>query len=164
MVVAPQTDKGESSLSYWKSESFPAAIEGLSIADVDGDGSNEVVFISDNQIFVYRYQNEGLQEIKTFSHKSFNRLMFVDTADINQNGTAEIFVTDYISSNQRLKSIVLEWNGQDFAVIDELTRLVPARPEDTRIRDASAGPEARHGFKYLPCYQPSGSLVRSGHP
>jgi len=46
--------------------------------------------------------------------------MFVDTADINQNGTPEIFVTDYISSNQRLKSIVLEWNGENFAVIDEL--------------------------------------------
>ena len=30
-------------------------------------------------------------------------------------------MTDYISSNQRLKSIVLEWNGQDFAVIDEQT-------------------------------------------
>ena len=84
MVVAPQTDEDEISLSYWKSESFPAAIEGLSIADVDGDGSNEVVFISDNQVFVYRYQNESLQEIKTFSHKSFHRLMFVDTADINR--------------------------------------------------------------------------------
>ena len=119
VVVTPQPDKGEVSLSYWKSESFPEAIEGLSIADVDGDGSNEVVFISGNQVFVYRYRNEGLQEIKTFSHTSFNRLIHVDTADINRNGMPEIFVTDYISSNQRLKSIVLEWNGQDFAVIDE---------------------------------------------
>ena len=121
VVVAPQKDADESSLSYWKSGSFPATIEGLSIADVDGDGFNEVVFVSYNQIFVYRYQNESLQEIKTFSHKSFHRLMFVDTADINQNGTPEIFVTDYISSNQRLKSIVLEWNGRDFAVLDERT-------------------------------------------
>jgi hypothetical protein len=46
--------------------------------------------------------------------------MFVDTADINQNGIPEIFVTDFISSNQRLKSIALEWNGQEFAVIDEM--------------------------------------------
>ena len=121
VLVAPQTDEDESSLSYWKSESFPATIEGLSIADVDGDGSNEVVFVSYDQIFIYRYQNESLQEIKTFSNKSFHRLMFVDTADINQNGTPEIFVTDYISSNQRLKSIVLEWNGREFAVLDELT-------------------------------------------
>jgi TolB-like protein len=121
VVVAPQKDADENSLSYWKSESFSATIEGLSIADVDGDGFNEVVFVSYNQIFVYRYQNKSLQEIKTFSHKSFHRLMFVDTADINQNGTPEIFVTDYISSNQRLKSIVLEWNGRDFAVLDELT-------------------------------------------
>ena len=121
VLVAPQTDEDESSLSYWKSESFPATIEGLSIADVDGDGSNEIVFVSYDQIFIYRYQNESLKEIKILSNKSFHRLMFVDTADINQNGTPEIFVTDYISSNQRLKSIVLEWNGRDFAVLDELT-------------------------------------------
>ena len=119
VVVTPQPGKGEGSLSYWKSVSFPEAIQGISIADVDGDGSNEVVFISVNQVFVYRYRNEGLQKVKTFSHKSFNHLMFVDTADINRNGTPEIFVTDYIPSNHRLKSIVLEWNGQDFAVIDE---------------------------------------------
>ncbi len=120
VVVAPQSAKGESPLSYWKSENFSATIEGLSIADVDRDGLNEVVFVSYKQIFVYRYQNESLQEIKTFSHKSFHRLMFVDTADINQNGTPEIFVTDYISSTQRLKSMVLEWNGRDFAVIAEM--------------------------------------------
>ena len=41
---SPPPDKGEVSLSYWKSESFPEAVEGISIADVDGDGSNEVVF------------------------------------------------------------------------------------------------------------------------
>ena len=121
MVMSTGMDKDETLLSFWKSGSFSMAIEGISIADVDGDGSNEIIFIDRYQVFVYRYQNRGLQEIKTIRHKSFNRLMFVDTADINQNGTPEIFVTDYISSNQRLKSIVLEWNGQDFVVIDEMT-------------------------------------------
>jgi len=119
MVMAPQPDKEDVSLSYWKSENFSEAIQGISIADIDGDGSNEIVFVSDNQIFVYRYQNERLQEIKTFSHKSFINLIHVDTADINQNGTSELFVTDYISSQQRVRSMVLEWNGRDFDIIDE---------------------------------------------
>ncbi len=119
VVVTPQPDQGEVSLSYWKSESFPEAIEGISIADVDGDGSNEIVFINANQVFVYRYENEALQEIATFSHKAFNHIIYLDTADINQNGTSEIFVTDYIASQQRVRSMVLEWNGRDFDIIDE---------------------------------------------
>ncbi len=121
MVMSTGMDKDETLLSFWKSESFSTAIQGISIADVDRDGFNEIILIDRYQVFVYRYQNGGLQEIKTIRHKSFNRLMFVDTADINHNGIPEIFVTDYISSNQRLKSIALEWNGQEFVVIDEMT-------------------------------------------
>ncbi len=119
MVMATGMDKDETLLSFWKSESFSAAFDGISIADIDGDGSNEIVCISRNQVYVYRYQNGRLQEILTFSHKSFTRLIHVDTADINQNGTAEIFVTDYVSSQQRVRSMVLEWNGQDFDIIDD---------------------------------------------
>jgi len=119
VVMAPPPGKQDVSLSYWKSENFPVAVEGISIADVDGDGSNEIVFINGNQVSVYRYQDDRLQEILTFSHKSFFRLIHVDAADINGNGRAEIFVTDYISNNQRLKSFVLEWNGQDFDIVDE---------------------------------------------
>ncbi len=121
MVMATGTDKDETRLSFWKSDSLPTAIDGISIADIDGDGSNEIVCISRNQVYVYRYQNGGLQEILTFSHKSFSRLIHVDTADINRNGTAEIFVTDSVSSQQRVRSVVLEWNGQDFDIIDDRT-------------------------------------------
>ena len=119
VTVTPQSDKDEISLSYWKSKKFSKMIHGISIADIDGDGANETVFIGGKTIYVYKYQGQRLQEVKTFSTRSFNRLMRVDTADINGNGKAEIFVTDYISSQQRLKSIVLEWNGQDFDIIAE---------------------------------------------
>ena len=121
VVIAPQADKGDASLSYWKSNDFSVAIQGISIADVDGDGANETVFIEGKQVHVHRYQADGdqHQEIKTFSHGSFNRLIRVDTADINGNGKAEIFLTDFITSQQRLKSLVLEWNGQAFDIIFE---------------------------------------------
>ena len=120
VVIVPQPDKGDVSLSYWKSKIFSVEIQGMSIADVDGDKANETVFIEGKQVHVYQYLGSQLQEIKTFSHGSFNQLIHVDTADINQNGKTEIFLTDYISSQQRLKSVVLEWNGQDFDIITEL--------------------------------------------
>jgi len=119
MVIESQADKSEVSLAYWKSDNFSETIQGLSIADIDGDGFNETIFIGGKNIHVYRYQGDRFQEIRKFSHGSFSRLIRVDTADSNQNGKTEIFLTDYISSQQRLKSLVLEWNGQDFDIIAE---------------------------------------------
>jgi TolB-like protein len=119
IVVTPQPEKGEITLSYWKSEKLSADIHSMSIADIDGDGSNETVFVGDDHVYVYRYQDDRFQEIKTFSDGSFIQLIHVDTGDINQNGKAEIFLTNYTTSQQRLKSMVLEWNGQDFDIIAE---------------------------------------------
>jgi len=119
IIIAPQPDKSQTSLSYWKSKSLPVAIQGISIADIDGDGASEAVFIGGKHVYAYRYQGNQLQEIKTFSHGSLHKPIHIDVADINQNGRAEIFLTDYFSSRQRLKSVVLEWNGQDFDIIAE---------------------------------------------
>jgi TolB-like protein len=117
--VAPQADTGDISLSYWKSDIFSEAIQGISIADIDGDDARETLFITNKRVHVYRHQDGVLREIKTYTHASFKRIIRIDTADINQNGRAELFVTDYTASQQRLKSMVLEWNGQDFDIIGE---------------------------------------------
>ena len=119
VVMTPRRDEGKPALAYWKSEDDSASIQGIAIADVDGDGANEIVFIGGRQVSVHRYEDDRLREISTFSHDGFNRLIRVDAADINGNGRAELFVTDFISSQQRLKSMVLEWNDGDFHVIAE---------------------------------------------
>lgn len=119
IVIAPPSNQRETSLSYWKSENFPVSFGGISIADVNGDQTNETVLITGKDLHIYRYENNRLQISDIVINKSFNHLIHVDTADINQNGRAEIFVTDYIARNKRLKSFALEWNGQEFEVISE---------------------------------------------
>lgn len=116
---APPSDQRKTSLSYWKSENFPVSFRGISIADVNGDGTNETVLITGKELHIYLYENDRLQPTDIVTNKSFNQLLRLDTADINQNGRAEIFVTDYVASNKRLKSFALEWNGREFEVIAE---------------------------------------------
>ena len=119
IVMAPPSDQRKTSLSYWKSENFPVSFQGISIADVNGDGTNETVLITGKDLHIYLYENDRLQPTDIVTNKSFNKLIQLGAADINQNGRAEIFVTDYIASNKRLKSFALEWNGQEFEVIAE---------------------------------------------
>jgi TolB-like protein len=106
-------------LSYWKSENFKTEIHSLAIGDITGDGRNEVVFVDLSTVYVHRYAEGAFAPLLTLSEKTHNQFMRVDTADINGNGVAEIFVTNYVPNHKRLQSFVLEWNGTAFERISE---------------------------------------------
>jgi TolB-like protein len=107
------------SKGFWKSQGFKAAINGIALGDVDGDGKAEVVFIDDRQVHVYRFENKRFLKIKEIAGKRNHRLIAVDAADINGNGYAEIFVTSLTTSGKSLNSFVLESDGDDFSRISE---------------------------------------------
>ena len=104
---------GETAATLWKTQTFRIEIKGVAIGDVDGDTSNEAVFISRKTIFIYRYVNRRFTKIAEIPGADTDSLIGVDVADINGNGTAEIFLTS-LSENNRLSSFVLEWNGTEF--------------------------------------------------
>ncbi|MFH1675074.1 MAG: FG-GAP-like repeat-containing protein [Pseudomonadota bacterium] len=116
-VVTAPADIAQGGL--WKSQNFKIAIKGLALGDVNGDGKTEVVFISDQQIYVYRFENQRLVKIWEKAGKGDDRLISVDAADINGNGRAEIFVTSVKATGQRLGSFVLEWDNGDFRRVSE---------------------------------------------
>jgi hypothetical protein len=114
--------------TLWKTQTFKIEIKGFGIGDVDGDTKNEAVFINGQKIFIYRYVNRRFTKIAEIQGprpdslvgidigKSPDTFIGVDVADINDNGTAEIFVTS-LSENNRLRSFVLEWNGTEFKTL-----------------------------------------------
>lgn len=106
--------------ALWKSRRFKVMIKGLGIGDVDGDGKNETVFIADNKVYVYRYTNSRFMRVREIDGQDFDNFIGLDVADINGNGVAEIFLTNYANS-KHLRSYVLEWDGRQFAKIAENT-------------------------------------------
>ncbi|MCX5882589.1 MAG: FG-GAP-like repeat-containing protein [Deltaproteobacteria bacterium] len=102
---------GKTEANVWRSLKFQAEIKSLAIGDVLGDKQNELVMINDNAISLYRYADGKLELIDEFTGEKDNTAIRVDVADINQNGRAEIFVTNLYSDKTQLKSYVLEWDG-----------------------------------------------------
>ena len=115
--------------TLWKTRTFKTVIKGFAIGDVDGDKINETVFASDNVIHIYRYMNRRFTKVTEMQgplpdslmgiqlgNKSPHNFIGVDVADINGNGTAEIFVTSLTEKN-RLMSFVLEWDGSEFKTL-----------------------------------------------
>ncbi|MCK5418145.1 MAG: VCBS repeat-containing protein, partial [Desulfobacterales bacterium] len=124
----PSSD--EMSATLWKTQTFKIEIKGFAIGDVDGDKNNEAVFISSKKVFIYRYVNRRFIKIAELQGPRSDSLggidigvspdtfIGIDVADINANGTAEIFVTN-LSETNRLRSFVLEWNGTEFKTLTQ---------------------------------------------
>ena len=104
---------------FWKSAPFETGILGMAIGDVDADGRNEVVFISHNDVFVYRNVEGRFNKVGQVEGKAYYNFIGVDIADINGNGKSEIFITDLRRNGGRLTSFVLEWDGTKFRKISD---------------------------------------------
>jgi TolB-like protein len=108
---------GKTEFEVWKSPKFHAEIKSLAIGDVLGDKQNQLVMINDNSVSLYRFVAGKLELIDEFICEMDHTPIRVDVADINQNGRAEIFVTNLYHDKTLLKSFVLEWDGSKLVKI-----------------------------------------------
>lgn len=104
---------------FWKSPSIKTRVTGMAVGDVDGDGKNETVLCGEKYIYIYRCAEDTFEKIAEVKRETYDRIIRVDTADINTNGKSEIFITNIRKKNNRLISYVLEWDGKNFKKIVE---------------------------------------------
>lgn len=97
------------------SMTLPMEVIGMDTGDVDGDGKDEVVFINKDTVYVYKWVNNTLAQIKTHKKKWSTNHIYVSVMDTDRNGRAEIFVTNLGDSDAN--SYVLEWDGDQFKEI-----------------------------------------------
>ena len=111
------TGRSDATPGFWKSKNFRMQIKGLALGDVDGDGKIETVMITNQEVHIYRSENDRFIKIKEITGEKYYKYLSVDVADINKNGKAEIFVTCLNKSSKSLDSFVLEFNGSDFVPV-----------------------------------------------
>ncbi len=112
---APVKEKAESA------PLLPFRARYMSIADLEGDGKYEYVFSDGARLYVYRLEPSGWHEIWTEAAPPANkelRHLYLEAADINNNGRAEIFIT--AMSEGRAVSWVVEQEDGAFRRIAEL--------------------------------------------
>jgi len=99
----------------WKSPQFDTAMKYIDIADIDGDGKNEIVILDNHNLFIYRLKGQTLELVKEFKGDVPQKNYSISIADINNNGIPEIYVTRIV--NDRLNSYVLEYKDGEFKTI-----------------------------------------------
>jgi TolB-like protein len=103
--------------NFWKGPIFKHLLDGIEIGDVNKDGLNELVTVTPKWLYIHQVSQGRFRKVFEYQRDSFALNLSVDLADINGNGIPEIFITGLTSQRTALNSIVLEFNGQTYAVI-----------------------------------------------
>jgi TolB-like protein len=115
----PETPKGPPGLIKLRDDALPeerkklirlkVGFLGMDIGDVDGDGQNEMVTVGRRRLYVYKWQNGALAQIINIKGKWSPHYIWVDVADLNGNGRAEIYISNLTEAN--VSSLIMEWQG-----------------------------------------------------
>lgn len=114
----------ETQASFWKSASFNHLINGVAIGDVDGDGKNETVIAAPHTVMIFGSDGGPFRKLAEVEESTNKNIYGLDTADINGNGYAEIFVTSFNAEKTVVNSFILEYDGQNYVKILDNSRLI----------------------------------------
>jgi hypothetical protein len=117
-----RSEKAFAAGDFSQSQAFPYRFRGMAMGDLDGDGKNEIVFIDEKNVYIYRWEGTEFRLLKKITGKeATDEFMAVDVADINKDGKAEVFVSNFPSNpyqpGHRLYSFVVAFQEGDFRVV-----------------------------------------------
>ncbi len=117
MAVAPAAATAMHGDKSWSSQRFKLRLNGIAVGDVDNDGKQELVLMAPDTVEIWRYENKRLVKLLVLAVERNRRFVGIDIADINGNGTPEIFLSGLNLQRNALNSVVYEYNGQAYTPI-----------------------------------------------
>jgi len=90
-VVVSQAEPAKGASALWMAPLADFMTVGSALGDVDGDGENELVLVSQDSIRVYKLKEGKLELLASENMSATVRLMSVDCFDLKGAGRAQIF-------------------------------------------------------------------------
>jgi len=100
-----------------RSQEVPFKGRAMTVGEFTGDGTVKLAITDGQGVFIYDVGRNGIKQVAQIPGLTKDNVIALDAADINGNGVAEIFVTNYPQEETtrigRLNSYVLEYqNGK----------------------------------------------------
>ncbi|MFN3476024.1 MAG: FG-GAP-like repeat-containing protein [Candidatus Methylomirabilales bacterium] len=144
---------------------FDFALRALAVADFDGDGRKDLAVAGSHRIFLYAFDGRSFRLLWESGVRRDGNILALDGADINGNGRAELFVTNYYDG--RLRSYVLEWDGRKMSKVasdlDLFFRVIRSRDGGGELYSQSLGKKVLFEAP-IRRYLWSGKRYRQGPP
>jgi hypothetical protein len=98
--------------NFVKTRNFDMTLRGFDVGDVDGDGQAEIIIADRSEVQVFRRDGTRLNLLGTIKMLVRYPVHAVNTADLNGNGRAEIYISGADSKNPGSRAV--EWDGVGF--------------------------------------------------
>jgi hypothetical protein len=105
-----------------RSQEVPFKGRAMAVGEFTGDGTVKLAITDGQGVFIYDVERNGIKQVASIPGPTSDNVIALDAADINGNGVAEIFVTNY-TDNAGLRSYVLEYQNGKYVKIWQDVRL-----------------------------------------
>ncbi len=99
-------------LGFSKTQNLKMAIQDIGVADLDGDGTDDIVVAAKNKIMAFHLSGSRLASFGTISLPSSQKIVSMVAADLNGNGVAEVYISAVAGS--RPLAMAVEWQLDRF--------------------------------------------------
>lgn len=104
-----------SALGFNKTQNLNMTIQAMDIGDVDGDGKDDMVLATADEVFFYHIVENRLTEFKKISLGARYKVHAITIANLNENSVNEVYIS--AADTQAPYSFGLEWQGSDFTYL-----------------------------------------------
>ncbi|SLM29318.1 conserved exported hypothetical protein [Desulfamplus magnetovallimortis] len=140
----------EKPMSLWRSKKIESEIASMSVGNVAGGIQNEIITCSDKTVTVFNYSSNQITVFTQFDADANQIFLTVDTADLNNNGVEEIYVTAIETKTLKPQSFILEWKDGGFRSIQKnLQWLFRKYGTNSNDRNILAGQKMNNTFSGL---------------
>ena len=98
---------------FQKTQNMKLSLQFMEMADLDGDGQDEVIFADNDSVQIFKRDGNRLSKVGQIPGKPGYRIHAITVADLNKNGKPEIYVSAADSKGPH--SFAFEWLGADKA-------------------------------------------------
>ena len=120
VYLNPQFRYQGSDGTRYRSQTLPYASVGMIVADVNGDGKNEIALLSENHLRIYMWDHDGKLKLlgETLISRS-NKNFSMKAIDLNRDGSMDIVVATFEDDSNRPYSYFYSFKGNKFTQVAE---------------------------------------------
>lgn len=104
----------------WTGPNIPGHPIGLAVADLDGDGQQEIAVLLEKKIMVARIVDGRFKEVAEVETPSILQLLTIDALDLDNNGRSELYLSGL--AGDRPSSFVVQYDSDDYGIVIDSVR------------------------------------------
>jgi hypothetical protein len=106
--------KQKDSLGIWIGPNLAGHPTGLAVADLDGDGLQEIAVVLDKKILIARVVEGQFKQLAEVAVPGILQMLSIDALDLDNDGRSELYLSAL--AGDRPSSFVIQFDGSNYAI------------------------------------------------